>query len=61
MKSISISSTIAIQSLSIKVRPVTKADFFPSQAVKWRPLPVSDEFVEGGKKKTTLPCSTSKC
>ena len=28
----------------------TKADFFSSQAVKWRPLPVSDEFVEGEKK-----------
>ena len=36
--------------LSITVRPVTKADFFSSQAVKWRPLPVSDEFVEGEKK-----------
>lgn len=57
----SISSRIAILSLSIKVRPVTKADFFSSQAVKWRPLPVSDEFVEGGRKKSTLPCSISKC
>lgn len=44
MKSISISSRIAIPSLSIKVRTVTKADFLSPQAVKRRPLPVSDEF-----------------
>ena len=60
MKSISISSRIAIPSLSIKVRTVTKADFLSSQAVKRRPLPVSDEFGQG-EKKITLSYSILKC
>lgn len=50
MKYISISSRIGILSLAIKVRTVT--NFLFPQAVKWRPLPVSDEFGQGAKKVT---------
>ena len=47
MKYISVSSRIVIPGLSIKVS--YKAKTFSPQTVKWRPLPVNDEFGQGKK------------
>lgn len=52
MKYISVSYRIVIPGLSIKV--TYKAKTFSPQTVKWRPLPVSDEFGQEKKNPFTF-------